>query len=281
MDIKQIIDDLIDNNIFEAAPTEYFRLKGGTVSDLYFLKVAGMDYVVKSNLQQVIKEEAQFLNTYKNITLFPNLLYIEPTYKYILYSFIEGTTNYLEIAKENWLQTLVKEVLNHYHEAPEADGWGWADQPVDSWQNFQLNEIAFAKEVIGSRLDPEAHDCVYNLAKNNKLENKQYLLHGDCGVHNFIFNNGKLTGVIDPTPVIGHPLYDLIYAFCSSPNALTKETIKVATKHLIHSETLEDSILYEQVVIALYIRLEACLVHHSQEFEEYLDAWSYWINLVK
>nr|WP_239587430.1 phosphotransferase [Bacillus pakistanensis] len=58
---------------------------------------------------------------------------------------------------------------------------------------------------------------VQRLAESsNRIPSKgPFLLHGDCGVHNFVFKGGSLSGVIDPTPVLGEPLYDLLYAFCS------------------------------------------------------------------
>jgi len=59
-----------------------------------------------------------------------------------------------------------------------------------------------------------------------------FLLHGDCGVHNFIFNDNQLSGVIDPSPITGDPLYDFIYAFCSSPDELSKETIDLVVSYL-------------------------------------------------
>lgn len=281
MDIRNIIDELLNNNIIESKPTEHYRLIGGTVSDLYLLLVSGREYVVKANTQQVIQEEAEFLKIYEHICLFPKLLYIEPTYKYIMYSFIEGSTDYPNEHKKKWLQTLVTKVLNKYQSVSETAGWGWADQPVDSWKNFQLNELAFAKEVIGSHLSTEDHAFVNHLASNSQLKSKQSLLHGDCGVHNFIFDRGELTGVIDPTPVIGDPVYDLVYAFCSSVDDLTRETIESAAMSLGNFEQMPSSILYEQVVIALYIRLETCLIHHPEDLEAYLNAWNYWKKIVQ
>jgi aminoglycoside phosphotransferase (APT) family kinase protein len=112
---------------------------------------------------------------------------------------------------------------------------------------------------------------------NHPKETREpYLLHGDCGVHNFIFQGGHLSGVIDPTPIIGDPLYDLIYAFCSSPDDLSKETIDFAVSYLLHKR---DNKLYQDVIIGLYLRLGTCRKHHPNDFEEYLKAWSYWKDL--
>lgn len=175
----------------------------------------------------------------------------------------------------------MKGLLNNYKPAPKDTGWGWANQPADSWQSFQLNEIVIASKTIASLLDTEDHQFVYNLVKNNNMDSRAFLLHGDCGMHNFIFNGGQLSGVIDPTPVIGDPIYDFIYAFCSSPDDLTKETIDSGVKHLLMNSEINSLILYEQVIIALYIRLETSIIHHPNDFEEYLKAWYYWKDIIK
>ena len=48
-----------------------------------------------------------------------------------------------------------------------------------------------------------------------------------------------LHGVIDPLPVLGDPIYDLIYAFCSTPEDVTKETIDYAMKQCVfHKKTV-------------------------------------------
>lgn len=186
-----------------------------------------MKYVVKLNEPQIIESEANFLHSYKESNLLPRLLFVEKSHKYIVYSFIEGSTNYGRKNKKELLKILVQNLLNHYKPDPDI-GWGWADEPTDSWQCFLMNNIIEANKMIGSRLDSDDHTFVLNLFEKMNSDRKPYLLHGDCGVHNFIFNDGQLSGVIDPTPVIGDPIYDFIYAFCSSPDDLTKETIDTA-----------------------------------------------------
>ncbi|WP_249872853.1 phosphotransferase [Oceanobacillus saliphilus] len=281
MGIQKIIIELINNNIIHSVPKEYEQLKGGTVSELYLLNIDGIKYVIKLNDPKVIKSEAIFLNYYNEINLLPKLLFVEPSFKYIVYSFINGSTNFVRKNKKEMLTTLVQGLLNNYKLAPNNIGWGWADQPVDSWQSFLLNEIVEANKIIASRLDSDDFQFVSNLVKKNSTYSKPYLLHGDCGVHNFIFNGRQLSGVIDPTPVIGDPLYDLIYAFCSSPDDLIKETIDSGVKHLLIKKEKNNSVLYEQVIIGLYLRLRTCIKHHPNDFKEYFKAWYYWKDVIK
>ena len=56
-------------------------------------------------------------------------------------------------------------------------------------------------------------------------QEEKYFLHGDTGVHNFVFRQNQLVGVIDPDPMAGPVIYDFTYAFCSSPDDLDMETL--------------------------------------------------------
>ncbi|MEH7346693.1 phosphotransferase [Bacillus sp. JJ1532] len=283
MDIQEIIRELNNKEIIQSSSVEYEQLNGGTVSKLYLLSTSdGAKYVVKLNEPQVIQSEANFLTCYKDLYLLPRLLYVEPSNNYIAYSFINGSTNYVRSNKQQVLKELVQGLINHYKAVPNNIGFGWADELTDSWQSFLLNELMEANKILDSYLDKDEYTFVLNLVKDSKknsLDIEPFLLHGDCGVHNFIFHHGKLNGVIDPTPVIGNPLYDLIYAFCSSPDDLTKETIHSAANHLLLKEKISEQFLYEQVLIGLYLRLAACIKHHPHDFNDYLNAWNYWKNI--
>lgn len=280
MDIQKIINQLIHNNIIHSEPTEFEQLSGGTVSDLYLLNIGDTKYVVKSNDPKIVESEANFLDYYKESNLLPKLLFVENSYKYIVYTFINGSTNYDRYNKKEMLKVLVQGLLNNYKPVSNDIGWGWADQPVDSWQSFLMNEVIEANKTINSRIDSNDHNFVLNLVKKISHDRKPFLLHGDCGVHNFIFKDGQLSGVIDPTPVIGPTHYDLIYAFCSSPVDLTKETIDSALSHLIMKSEKCNSFLYEEVLIGLYLRLAASIKHHPNDLEEYIKAWYYWKDII-
>ncbi|MBG9550414.1 phosphotransferase [Bacillus firmus] len=281
MNIQEIIHQLMDMNIFHSKPTYHEKLNGGTVSELYLLHFEEMKYIIKKNEPQIIKSEANFLYDYKKTDLMPKLLFVEPSYEYIIYSFIEGTANYVRKNKKETLQTLVQGLLNHYKPVDSINGWGWADQPSESWHSFILDNINEANKILHSRLDNSHYNLVLELAEKNSKGKEAFLLHGDCGVHNFIFRNGQLSGVIDPTPVIGEPLYDLIYAFCSSPKELTKETLLSAAAFLKSKSDMNLSVLYEEALVGLYLRMATCIKHHPSDFQEYLEAWDYWEKIVK
>ncbi|MBY6036997.1 aminoglycoside phosphotransferase family protein [Fictibacillus nanhaiensis] len=286
MDIREIIKELSHDLILDSESIEYEQLRGGTVSKLFLLRTKdGNKYVVKSNEPQITESEAYYLNIYKNLKLLPNLHFIERSNRYLVYSFIDGSTNYERKNKQELLTTLVQEFINHYKTVPNNVGWGWADETTDSWQSFLLNRIIEANKIIKSHLKKEDYELVLNLVKKYKVNDlfiEPYLLHGDLGVHNLIFTNEQLNGVIDPTPIIGDPLYDLIYTFCSSPDDLSKHTIDSASSYLkIERNEINNLTLYENVIIGLYLRIGTCIKHHPNDLKEYLSSWYYWKNIIK
>jgi aminoglycoside phosphotransferase len=285
MNIQEIIEELAKKEIIPLNTVEYEQLGGGTTSNLYLLgKSENTRYVVKLNEPQVLESEAYFLDFYKSENLLPNLLYVDQSYNYIVYSFISGSTNNVRRNKKEILKTLVQRLINNYKTITHPVGWGWADEVTDSWQAFLLNRVIKANKILESYLEKEDLDLVLKLVNSpdrDCLNREPFLLHGDCGVHNFIFKEEQLCGVIDPTPVLGEPIYDLIYAFCSSPDDLTKETINSAASNLIINWNKSNQLLSEEVLIGLYLRLATCIRHHPNDLEAYLNAWNYWKDMIK
>jgi len=280
--ISEIIEQLVVNEVIVDYPKGSKKLTGGTTSRLYLLE-GKEQCVVKLNEPKVIEEEAYFLDFYENESIFPKLLYVDPLNRYMAYSFIPGSTSYHAGDKRDILCTLVQKVIDRYKTAMSMDQWGWKEEPVHSWQDFLLERVMEARENVRSYIAEEDFHTVLKLvhSPNRKAySNQPFLLHGDCGFHNFICRENKLYGVIDPLPVLGDPIYDLIYAFCSTPEDLTKEMIgEVVEKSAFHNRAR--NILYEEVVIVLYCRLDACMRHHPEDLEAYLKAWCYWMNHIR
>jgi len=273
MDISIIATQLVKEKVISHDPNNVKALNGGTTSTVYLLDEK---YVVKLNGAEVIREEANFLSFYEGNTLISKLLYKEPLHTYIVYSFLEGNTSCEQGYKRSTLRTLVKEVINKYKIVPEADGWGWKENPVQSWSEFLKGNVKTAYENVRRYISEEEYRIVLKLANRDAGVNHPFLLHGDLGFHNLIFQENKLYGVIDPFPVLGDPLYDLIYAFCSTPEDLTKEAIGYVMEQCIFYK--EERELYEEIVIGLYLRIDTCIRHHPKDLEDYLGAWRYWMS---
>ncbi|CUB11933.1 Phosphotransferase enzyme family protein [Bacillus cereus] len=279
MDILVIATQLVKEKVILHYPNSVKVLNGGTTSTVYLLDEK---YVVKLNEAEVIREEAYFLSFYEGNTLFANLLYKEPLHTYIVYSFLEGNTSYEQGHKRITLSTLVKEVINKYEIVSGREGWGWKESPVQSWSEFLTTNVMEAHENVRSYISEEEYRKVLKLANSpsrGTVINQPFLLHGDLGFHNCIFQGNKLHGVIDPLPVLGDPIYDLIYAFCSTPEDVTKETIDYVMKQCVFHK--KDRDLYEEIVIGLYLRIDTCLRHHPKDLEVYLAAWRYWMGEIE
>ncbi|MFD6510413.1 aminoglycoside phosphotransferase family protein [Bacillus sp. NPDC060175] len=276
MEISIIAAQLVKEKVISHYPNSMKVLSGGTTSTVYLLDGR---YVVKSNEAKVIREEANFLSFYEGNALFSKLLYKEPLHTYVVYSFLEGSTSCEQGHKRSTLITLVKEAINKYEVVSDIDGWGWKDSPVQSWTEFLLANVMEVRGNLRQYISEEEHQLVLTLVNSPQRGtgmDRPFLLHGDLGFHNFIFQKNKLTGVIDPLPVLGDPIYDLIYAFCSTPEDLTKETIQYVMKQCAFRKRDRD--LYEEIVIGLYLRIDTCLRHHPKDLEDYLVAWRYWMN---
>lgn len=284
MNIQEVILELTNKGIFDNEEKLYEQQLGGTTSNIVVVRDGNnKKYVIKSNERKVIKEEVRFLNAYHQVDGLPSVLYVEPSYKYFVYPYLNGSTSYARKNKEKLLISLVEGLLNKYKPCSDNNGWGWTNYLSSSWQEFLLNEIDSVERIIDSRLlkqeDIELIRKIVESPRINESVRVPYLLHGDCGVHNFLFTDNQLVGVIDPIPLIGDPLHDLISAFCSSPEDLTIETIESAVSHLDTWNENHHS-LHKYVLIGLFIRLARCTLHHPEDMKDYLVAWDYWKKIV-
>lgn len=284
MNIQDILLELTERQIIYLKNMQYIPFVGGTSSTIGAISYNGNPkYVLKINQPSVIESEAIFLKFYCRNAFLPKLIYVEPSNRYLVYSYITGSTEYPMKDQSKVLEELVIMLINHYKPVFNPKGWGWADDLTDSWQQFILSETLEANKILGSTLNKEDSEIVLKLVNSHcryDYLKEPYLLHGDCGVHNFIFNDNSICGVIDPTPVLGDPLYDYIYAFCSSPEELTVETLESTANNLVFNRPKVEK-LHEEVLIGLYLRLATCKKHHPKDLEQYLKAWNYWKQIIR
>lgn len=282
-DVNDIIKDLYEKGVIDYTDKVINRMNGTTDGLVYTLTENNEPkYVLKLDRSQQIIFVEQLLLAYRHTTLLPNLLYTDPAKAFIVYSYITGTTHYNRGSKINWLTLLVKELFNHYKNYQQTNKWGRLESPRQSWREFNDRSVEDARKNVGSLLPFEDYYkvklLVENTSKGEGTEEK-FLLHGDTGVHNFVFHEFALNGVIDPSPMVGPVLYDFTYAFCSSPDDLNLETL-IAAFTLLNHEPMERSRLIEEVVIQLYCRIGICSIHHPHDLTDYLKAWDYWKGLV-
>lgn len=289
-DPMNLVQELKHKGIVEPDCEVSERLRGTTLGTVYVLKAAGQPaYVLKLDDPQQIYITARFLTGYSGNPLLPRLLYADPHNEFIVYSYIRGSAFPARGPKKGWLPAVAERLIGAYVVAEDHHGWGWMDEPADSWLDFIQERIQEARAAIGDLLPEEEHAMVQQLALPHAaavLETAgtgigpAYWLHGDCGVHNFLFEQGELTGVIDPSPMIGPPLYDLVFAFCSSPDDLSPDTLLDAADAMPAGDSgpLPRSLLIRETVIQLYYRIATCLRHHPDDLPAYLEAWAEWKN---
>lgn len=253
----------------------------GTTSSLV-LKVkteSGRIYIVKKDDPLQLRAVETFLKTYKNSTLLPKILFAAEDRSYLAYSFAEGTTHVNRGSKRQWMSVLVAELLQTYVSYSDLGVTDWVEHSQDTWKQFNLAGLAEARLNIGDLLSPKDHDFVKdqaeNLFKNNLEGVDQFLLHGDTGVHNFVFRQSRLVGVIDPSPMVGPLLYDFLYAFCSSPDDINRETLDQLAA-LLEQNRVDTSRINEEVRVQLYCRIGLCIKHHPHDLPGYLQAWKEW-----
>lgn len=280
--IDEIIHTLKNRGILTGVNLEYEEIKSGTTDGTIYSLSTGEKplYVLKKDSPEVIATTNDFLRDYRKITLLPNVLYTDEKNGLIVYAFIPGETHVNRGPKREWMPILVKELFNQYTKVEENVSRGRVTGiSRNSWAEFNLESLEYAKANIGDLLSQEEHsrvEILVNRLNTYAYQEEKYYLHGDAGVHNFVFTDKKLKGIIDPSPLIGPRMYDFTYAFCSSPDDLSAETLFAAFSLLNQEKPVNKSMLMEEVLFQLYNRIGICKKVHPHDLNAYLEAWKVW-----
>lgn len=272
------ITELFHKHMIHEQIVEAEQLSGTTDGRVLRLRgSSGQQYILKWDDPEQIQIAQQFLAAYSHVMLLPKVLFTAEDNTYFVYSYREGETHYNRGTKKVWLTRLVKELFNTYVRLPDTDSWGRMEYPRETWKEFNQISIDEARENLGDVLGLEDYNLV--LSTVNRLfhedEAARFLLHGDAGVHNVVFKEKEMIGVIDPSPMVGPVLYDFLYAFCSSPDDLDPTLLWDVFEHLeqVH---MDKSRLMEEALVHLYCRIGLSNKHHPQDLPEYLEAWDLW-----
>jgi len=277
MEITFIAAELFAAGVLPSGELTMHELTGGTSSQVYMLQSGDSEkLVVKLNKPEMIAAEAAFLRCYDELELIPRLHHVDPMHRYLVYEYREGTTSYPKGKKGEILLTLARECIAKYAERE------WSGSRYKTWQRYLGAEVEGSRREAFDLLAEEDHKFIADLVtKPRRVTGPFYQLHGDCGAHNFIFDEeGVLAGVIDPIPMIGQPLYDLAFAYCSTPDDLTPDVIAEVVYHEDWPFSHDLQIVYEEVIIALYNRIVICTYHHPHDLPAYLTAWKHWRAIV-
>ncbi|NIK79962.1 hypothetical protein FHS15_005136 [Paenibacillus castaneae] len=273
--LKKMIEEIREQHILPDSVNQWRELKGGTNSTVGVMGTMAIPhmYVVKSNTPEQIKAESLFYQIYDSISLLPKTKYVDPEHQYFIYEFVSGDSQYNRGSKQELMSQLIERMIQHYVIADESVDFEWVEDPA----RIEEDRI-YSESFIGSHLTEEDHRMVKDIHMrriSRVSKEKHYVLHGDFGVHNFLFENGTLSGVIDPLPKVGRPRYDLLYAFCSSPDELHLNILLNSVEQL-DSGPFHTQELIEDMIAALYFRIATCLLHHPEDLQLYLKAWEEW-----
>lgn len=223
-------------------------------------------YLIKQNTKLILQAEIEFLKL-NNLEMFQKILYVDPKYEFVVYKFIPGDTMKHVENIDDTIQKIV-DISTSYKDC-SLDGFGYLNEEVSSWSRFLKDEIAYSslnlKQYIPSKRT--VNKCV-EILENYQFSKK--LLHGDFGTHNFIQEDGKLVGVIDPMPVIGDYLYDLLFAVVSNVDILSSITLEKLCSLVNEPEEKVKALL----TIVLYCRISRCLKYHPKDIDIYMEFWN-------
>ncbi|TGN31204.1 MULTISPECIES: hypothetical protein [unclassified Lysinibacillus] len=273
------IIDLLKNNSLISTDLKAENLNSGTTNGvLYLLLVDNKPtYVVKMDIANIIKPTQQFLTAYSDTSLLPNIIYTDPEEQFIVYDYIAGETHFNRSSKIDWMTILIKQLFDKYTKVDEATPWGRINGTSrSSWSDFNQSSLEYAQQNIGNVLSVEDHkrvELLVNKLKGYSQLEEKYYLHGDTGVHNFVYLNKQLKGVIDPSPLIGPKIYDFTYAFCSSPDNLDLNTLLTLFAMWNSDVSYTEERLLDEVIFQLYTRIGICIKVHPHDLPEYMDAW--------
>ncbi|WP_043930664.1 phosphotransferase [Bacillus sp. EB01] len=280
--IDEIIDLLITNGLLLNDDLELKEIKKGTTSGvLYTLLIRKIPaYVIKVDSPKIIKPTQDFLLAYQDVTLLPDVLYTDEKQEFIVYSYISGETHFNRGQKLEWMTIFIRELFNKYKSAVSDISWGRVNGiQRNTWVDFNQASLGFAQENIADLLPSEDHKRIERLVtklNSYHLQEKKYYLHGDTGVHNFVFKDNQLKGVIDPSPLIGPKIYDFTYAFCSSPDSLDLHTLFSLFSSWNSDASFTKERLLDEVLFQLYTRIGVCIKVHPHDLSGYMEAWKQW-----
>lgn len=258
---QKIINNIL--NIFKEDYKSHKFFNTGESSTVFLLNDC---YLVKQNTKLILKAEIEFLKA-NNSDMFQKILYIHPKYEYIVYKFIDGETMTHVNDVNDTIQKIIN-ITNSYINCSKDD-FGYLNEETSTWTRFLKDEVTYSslnlkKHIPSKKLVTKCIETLENYPFDKKL------LHGDFGTHNFIQKNGKLVGVIDPMPVIGDYLYDLLFAIVSNVDILY--SLSLEDLYSLIDEPCEK--IKAMLTIVLYCRISRCLKYHPQDLDIYMDFWN-------
>lgn len=242
----------------------------------------GGKYIVKFNENKMIKGEWDFYKFYNRNRYFPTIMKMDLEKDYLIYSYITGNAEH-NLTKIQILKEVVLNVINNYKINDKLSGFGLLGEN-SSWEEYLTFKVKDAADRIGSILTEKDYyiviDAIKELSKSRKIR-KPYYLQGNCALDNVIIEDGEFKGLIDPMPTNGDPIYDMINAFCSTPDDISGKNLETLLRTLRKEFRVSKKDVFRYMVIVLYIQLGQCLTFRCAEIVNYIVLWESWKKIYK
>lgn len=260
--VKKIIEEFL--NLRHEKLISIQEMKNGTDSKVFLVNEK---YIFKFHNKNVIEAEFEFFNSYKS-ELNELIVFVDKNFNYIVYEFIKNKDKSFN-AGDLILQ--VKKYVDGYIDFA-GKGFGFLFEEKKSWKEFLEDEFndkkAYALKVIK---ESDCQRVVNAIDVICKYEFKKKLMHGDLGLHNMLFLNSELVGIIDPQPLIGDALYDFIFCVLSDENIAEPKIISNIYNY-IPSEPKEK--IDAMVLFVLFGRIARCVKYNLSEKNHFIDLWN-------
>ena len=161
---EKIIKELVENDIAGESGYVSNQYKGATQSTILEIRDGCKKIAVKIEKPSITKKATSFLSAYKNIELFPNLLFVSSDNTFFAYDFLE---NELFHAKNLYAKTVLKiidQVINKYT-LSNGNFWGNFEWPKKTLQEFLKEEISWRKSTLDKILGKNEFIKIEGLVK--------------------------------------------------------------------------------------------------------------------
>ena len=253
------------------------KLVGGSRDHIYSLVTDEGRYIFKSGDTDSISSQIEFYEQYSDLPYLPQLIYSNSDRSELIITQITGEKSREHYDKEAILTVLIDRFIFRY-KIVNSELFGFTSKFLagKTFSDFLVIQAKDAYSYIQDLFPPVVLEGIQKTIREcykEKVFKQQYLLHGDLGFHNFFYSKNKLLGIIDPDPIIGHPVYDLMFAFCSTPEQINPESLERSFDRLNNYFPINKSRMYDYFTIALFKRIASCKKHHPNDLEKYMSIW--------
>ncbi len=253
---------------------EHKRMAKGVHSNVYLLNKR---YIVKFNNTITIKGEKVFFENNSNQYNEKIILCDNKNYSFIVYNFIENDDIDKTAINVKKLTKKMKDYVFSYKNC-EWNGYGYLFEEKDTWKEFFEFEMNWRKEEAFKLMPKEEYLKVEKALKIiDKYKFEKTILHGDLGIHNLLFKENELIGVIDPQPISGDRIYDYIFFIFSDIMFCKDVTIEQICNDL-NKEPIEK--VKAMTILILFDRIIRCVRHNLKDTNMYLEIWKKYSNVL-